>query len=91
MFRLQFAERAKSIEVNVNVNETYDNIELLHQYEIEIERLKSILQEKIEATGGESRYNNIPPDMEEIVNENEKVYYFIISIYIYSWKKKMKN
>lgn len=83
MFRLQFAERAKSIEVNVNVNETYDNIELLHQYEIEIERLKSILQEKIEATGGESRYNNIPPDMEEIVNENEKVYYFIISIYIY--------
>lgn len=84
MFRLQFAERAKSIEVNVNVNETYDNIELLHQYEIEIERLKSILQEKIEATGGESRYNNIPPDMEEIVNENEKVYYFIISIYIYS-------
>lgn len=84
MFRLQFAERAKSIEVNVNVNETYDNIELLHQYEIEIERLKSILQEKIEATGGESRYNNIPPDMEEIVNENEKVYYFIISICIYS-------
>lgn len=82
MFRLQFAERAKSIEVNVNVNETYDNIELLHQYEIEIERLKSILQEKIEATGGESRYNNIPPDMEEIVNENEKVYYFIIYIYI---------
>lgn len=66
---LQFAERAKSIEINVNVNETNNSNELIKGYEMEIARLKDILEEKNSHNLNTS--NSVIEENKQLKEENE--------------------